>query len=147
MKRAQYSQRGPVPQDVIDAVAFSAPALAPGQVLIKVLAAPINPSDVLTLTGQYGMLPPLPAIQTSPPPLLQTLPRALVTPEAMAVQVVPLHLRTAPLPPAIQASPAAFTCAATGSPRSSACTISCVKLWACLGSASVSTVTNWPWRA
>lgn len=62
MKRAQYSQRGPVPQDVIDAVAFSAPALAPGQVLIKVLAAPINPSDVLTLTGQYGMLPPLPAI-------------------------------------------------------------------------------------
>lgn len=62
MKRAQYSQRGPVPQDVIDSVAFSAPALAPGQVLIKVLAAPINPSDVLTLTGQYGMLPPLPAI-------------------------------------------------------------------------------------
>lgn len=62
MKRAQYSQRGPVPQDVIDAVAFSTPALAPGQVLIKVLAAPINPSDVLTLTGQYGMLPPLPAI-------------------------------------------------------------------------------------
>jgi len=26
------------------------------------LAAPINPSDVLTLTGQYGILPPLPAI-------------------------------------------------------------------------------------
>ena len=24
------------------------------------IAAPINPSDVLTLTGQYGMLPPLP---------------------------------------------------------------------------------------
>ncbi len=62
MKRAQYSQRGPVPQDVIDAVEFAAPELAPGQVRIKVLAAPINPSDVLTLTGQYGMLPPLPAI-------------------------------------------------------------------------------------
>ncbi len=56
MKRAQYSQRGPVPQDVIDAVEFAAPELAPGQVRIKVLAAPINPSDVLTLTGQYGML-------------------------------------------------------------------------------------------
>ena len=26
------------------------------------LAAPINPSDVLTLTGEYGMLPPLPAV-------------------------------------------------------------------------------------
>ena len=62
MMHAKYSQRGPVPQDVIDAVAFDAPVLASGQVLIKVLAAPINPSDVLTLTGQYGMLPPLPAI-------------------------------------------------------------------------------------
>jgi trans-2-enoyl-CoA reductase len=62
MKRAQYSQRGPVPQDVIDAVEFAPAELAPGQVRIKVLAAPINPSDVLTLTGQYGMLPPLPAI-------------------------------------------------------------------------------------
>ena len=36
--------------------------LAEGQVLLQVLAAPINPSDVLTLTGQYGTLPPLPAI-------------------------------------------------------------------------------------
>lgn len=62
MKRAQYSQRGPVPQDVIDAIEFATPDLAPGQVRIKVLAAPINPSDVLTLTGHYGMLPPLPAI-------------------------------------------------------------------------------------
>ena len=62
MMHAKYSQRGPVPQDVIDAVAFDAPVLSSGQVLIKVLAAPINPSDVLTLTGQYGMLPPLPAI-------------------------------------------------------------------------------------
>jgi len=26
------------------------------------LAAPINPSDVLTLTGEYGILPPLPAV-------------------------------------------------------------------------------------
>jgi trans-2-enoyl-CoA reductase len=62
MKRAQYSQRGPVPQDVIDAVEFATPVLASGQALVEVLAAPINPSDVLTLTGQYGLLPPLPAI-------------------------------------------------------------------------------------
>lgn len=62
MKRAQYAQRGPVPQDLIDAVDFELPPLQSGQALIEVLAAPINPSDVLTLTGLYGMLPPLPAI-------------------------------------------------------------------------------------
>lgn len=62
MKRAQYAQRGPVPQEFIEAVDFDAPALQSGQVLIQVLAAPINPSDVLTLTGAYGMLPPLPAV-------------------------------------------------------------------------------------
>ena len=62
MLKAQYDERGPVPQDVIRAVAFERPALAQGQALIEVLAAPINPSDVLTLTGDYGMLPPLPAV-------------------------------------------------------------------------------------
>lgn len=62
MLKAQYQTRGPVPQDVIEAVDLQLPALTAGQVRIKVLAAPINPSDVLTLTGQYGMLPPLPAI-------------------------------------------------------------------------------------
>ena len=60
--KAQYATRGPVPQDVIDAVAFTAPALQSGQARVELLAAPINPSDVLTLTGEYGMLPPLPAI-------------------------------------------------------------------------------------
>lgn len=62
MKRATYHQRGPVPQDVIDAVDFDLPPPAPGQARLEVLAAPINPSDVLTLTGEYGMLPPLPAV-------------------------------------------------------------------------------------
>jgi NADPH:quinone reductase-like Zn-dependent oxidoreductase len=62
MQRAQYTERGPVPQASITAVDFTPPPLAAGQVLIKVLAAPINPSDVLTLTGGYGILPPLPAI-------------------------------------------------------------------------------------
>ena len=61
MQRAQYTERGPIPQASIAAVEFTLPPLGPGQVLIKVLAAPINPSDVLTLTGVYGMLPPLPA--------------------------------------------------------------------------------------
>src|SRR5688572_30876464 len=62
MKKAEYTQRGPVPQDVIDAVDMTLPPPAEGQALVEVLAAPINPSDVLTLTGQYGLLPPLPAV-------------------------------------------------------------------------------------
>jgi NADPH:quinone reductase-like Zn-dependent oxidoreductase len=61
MKRAQYEARGPVPQDAIAAVEFTLPSLAEGQVLVEVLASPVNPSDVLTLTGQYGQLPALPA--------------------------------------------------------------------------------------
>jgi trans-2-enoyl-CoA reductase len=62
MLRAQYERRGPVPQDVIEAVAFEALPLEAGQVLLEVVAAPINPSDLLTLSGEYGQLPPLPAI-------------------------------------------------------------------------------------
>jgi len=62
MKRAQYQTRGPVPQDVIEAVDFELPPPAADEVRVRVLAAAINPSDVLTLTGQYGQLPPLPAI-------------------------------------------------------------------------------------
>ena len=61
-RQARYAMRGPVPQDVIEAVAFTPPPVGAGQVLVEVLAAPINPSDVLTLTGDYGSLPPLPAV-------------------------------------------------------------------------------------
>jgi trans-2-enoyl-CoA reductase len=62
MLRAQYERRGPVPQDVIHAVELETPRPEAGQALVEVVAAPINPSDVLTLTGEYGRLPPLPAI-------------------------------------------------------------------------------------
>ena len=62
MYKAVYKTRGPIPQDVIEAVSFDKPSLKEGQVLLEMLAAPINPSDVLTLTGQYGILPPLPAV-------------------------------------------------------------------------------------
>lgn len=62
MLKAQYTERGPVPQAVIEAVPFDRPTLTQGQALVAVLAAPINPSDVLMLTGQYGILPPLPAV-------------------------------------------------------------------------------------
>ncbi|KFN50484.1 hypothetical protein P873_07420 [Arenimonas composti TR7-09 = DSM 18010] len=59
---AQYGERGPNPHELIAAMPFEAGALAPGHARVQVLAAPINPSDVLTITGEYGMLPPLPAI-------------------------------------------------------------------------------------
>lgn len=62
MLKAQYTERGPVPQDVIQAVECDTPALQDNEVLLELQASPINPSDVLTLTGLYGMLPPLPAI-------------------------------------------------------------------------------------
>jgi NADPH:quinone reductase-like Zn-dependent oxidoreductase len=62
MLKAEYQSRGPVPQDVIEAVPCERPALADGEVLLEMLAAPINPSDILTLTGHYGVLPPLPAV-------------------------------------------------------------------------------------
>jgi mitochondrial enoyl-[acyl-carrier protein] reductase / trans-2-enoyl-CoA reductase len=62
MIRARYERRGPVPQDVIYPAELETPRLSAGQALVEVVAAPINPSDVLTLTGEYGELPPLPAI-------------------------------------------------------------------------------------
>lgn len=62
MQQARYARRGPVPQDVVETVDFSLPPLREGEVLVEVLAAPVNPSDLLTLTGDYGQLPPLPAV-------------------------------------------------------------------------------------
>ena len=70
MQRAEYTARGPVPQDVVECVQRDTPTPKAGEVLLEMLAAPINPSDVLTLTGQYGMLPPLPkprAVRLWPP--------------------------------------------------------------------------------
>jgi len=62
MLKAQYQERGPIPHASISAVEFDAPALADDEALVELIASPINPSDVLTLTGEYGILPPLPAI-------------------------------------------------------------------------------------
>lgn len=62
MLKAEYNTRGPVPSEVIAAVAMTLPEPEAHEVRLEVLAAPINPSDVLTLTGEYGLLPELPAI-------------------------------------------------------------------------------------
>jgi len=37
------------------------PAPAPGEVVVRMLAAPINPADLNVIEGTYGELPPLPA--------------------------------------------------------------------------------------
>ena len=62
MLQAIYEQRGAIPQNVIQPVEKETPRPAEGQVLLDVMAAPINPSDILTLTGDYGVLPRLPAV-------------------------------------------------------------------------------------
>lgn len=60
--KAQYDRRGPMPHEVIRALPLELPPPSAGQVLVAMRAAPINPSNLLTLTGEYGVLPPLPAI-------------------------------------------------------------------------------------
>lgn len=59
--QARYAKRGPVPQDLIEPVTVDLAEPGPGEALVEVLASPINPSDLLTLTGMYGVLPELPA--------------------------------------------------------------------------------------
>jgi len=62
MLRAQYERHGPVPEEVIHPVEFEVPRLEAGQALVEVIAAPVNPADLLVLAGEHGQLPPLPAI-------------------------------------------------------------------------------------
>lgn len=60
--QAQYSERGPDPVALIEAVELALDPPRPGEVMVEVLASPINPSDLLTLSGVYGVLPDLPAV-------------------------------------------------------------------------------------
>lgn len=62
MQQAIYESRGDQPHHRIRCVERDTPVPGAGEVLLELIAAPINPSDVLTITGQYGLLPPLPAI-------------------------------------------------------------------------------------
>ena len=55
MKKAQYKFRGPIPQDAIEVVEFELAPPDTGEVLIEVLAAPINPSDLGLLFGPADM--------------------------------------------------------------------------------------------
>ena len=59
-KYVTYSQLGN-PVDVLEVKIETSRALNSGEVRVKVLAAPINPSDLLQISGNYGVDPVLPA--------------------------------------------------------------------------------------
>ncbi len=61
MKAVRFSAFGP-PLDVVQVVDEQPGELAPGEALVEVVATSINPSDIMTLSGQYGLLPKLPAV-------------------------------------------------------------------------------------
>jgi NADPH:quinone reductase-like Zn-dependent oxidoreductase len=61
MKAVRFSAFGE-PLKVVEVVDLPDAELKPGEARLEVLATPINPSDLLTLTGQYGSLPKLPAV-------------------------------------------------------------------------------------
>lgn len=60
MQAAVFEQQG-VPASVLRICEKELPVPGPGQVRVKMLAAPVNPSDVMTIRGTYGRTPPLPA--------------------------------------------------------------------------------------
>lgn len=49
------------PADVLQVEELPTPAPGPGQVLVRLSARPINPSDLFQIRGMYGTLPRLPA--------------------------------------------------------------------------------------
>ncbi|NNE84962.1 MAG: zinc-dependent alcohol dehydrogenase family protein [Alphaproteobacteria bacterium] len=60
-KAVQFSRTGN-PPDVVELVDMETAPVGPGDVLIDVEAASINPSHLLTLSGGYGVQPELPAV-------------------------------------------------------------------------------------
>src|SRR5437660_602475 len=59
MKAAVFDRFGD-PADVLAVRDVPAPEPGRGEVRVRMLASPINPSDMLTVRGQYGKQPPLP---------------------------------------------------------------------------------------
>lgn len=60
-QRLVFKQTGK-PEEVLELEDFTPQAPAAGEVLVRILAAPINPADLNTIEGTYGVKPPLPAI-------------------------------------------------------------------------------------
>ncbi len=57
---AEYSECGAKPQEVLNYVSGPMPEAQDGELLIKMLAAPINPADINFVQGVYGVKPVLP---------------------------------------------------------------------------------------
>src|SRR4051812_8233825 len=49
------------PEEVLEVREVPEPVPGPGQVRVRMLASPVNPSDLLMVRGEYGRQPPLPA--------------------------------------------------------------------------------------
>jgi NADPH:quinone reductase-like Zn-dependent oxidoreductase len=58
--RAIVCDRWGDPEQVLRARDVPAPTCGPGQVRVRMLASPINPSDLFMVRGVYGLQPPLP---------------------------------------------------------------------------------------
>ena len=62
MHVAQFARFGD-PAEVLEVVDLpEPPAPGPGEVLVDLIASPINPSDLQTIAGTYGIRPPLPSV-------------------------------------------------------------------------------------
>jgi NADPH:quinone reductase-like Zn-dependent oxidoreductase len=59
--RAIVFERFGEPAEVLTVRDVPIPEPGPGQVRVRMIASPINPSDLLVTRGLYGVLPPLPA--------------------------------------------------------------------------------------
>ena len=62
IKRAVQFARTGNPPDVVEVVDLETPPVGPGEALIDIEAAAINPAHLLTLEGGYGIQPELPAV-------------------------------------------------------------------------------------
>ena len=57
---AEFSECGMKPQDVLAYVSGPVPVPAEGEVLVRMMVAPINPADINFIQGVYGVKPVLP---------------------------------------------------------------------------------------
>lgn len=60
MKAAVFEQFGE-PEEVLDIRVVPEPTPGPGEVRVRMVLSPVNPSDLLVVRGRYGVLPKLPA--------------------------------------------------------------------------------------
>ena len=59
-KRIVFNETGK-PAEVLEPESFELPKPGDDEVLVRLLAAPLNPADLNTIEGTYGVKPPLPA--------------------------------------------------------------------------------------